>query len=317
MDNILISIIIPTFNGQKMLGELLPTLLAQSFDRELYEIIISDDASTDDTAGYIQNLILNNPDYRIKYWKNSSNLSYGTTVNNGAKLSDAKYLVILNNDLICEPDLIKNLYDEITSDISLGAVNAFVLDYYNRDKIDSLGIAFDKNYNTFPVAYKQSIDCEFQSFKIPLISGCAFIINRMLFENIGGFSEIYYLYAEDTDLALKIVMQKYQFTFTKKAVCYHKHSATVSSLKIDKQFYLYRNHYYILALFFPLKIFWTKILQQLLKDIARKLKNKPRKYSFRVYLSIAKNILKLFRLRKKYSKQSQVSRNDLIKIIIG
>ncbi len=303
----LISIIVPTFNGVKMLKELVPTLINQNFDKSQYEIIISDDASTDSTSEYIDETRISHPELTIKYSRNSQNLSYGLTVNNGVKFSAAEYLVILNNDLICDQNMLTNLYQFITGDAKLGAVNAFVLDYYNRDKIDSLGIGFDKKYNTYPFAYKKPADFKFSTSKIPLFSGCAFIIRRSLFSEAGGFDDLYYLYAEDTDLALKIASRGYSFAFAQTAVCYHKHSATVSNLKIDKQFYLHRNHYYILFIFFPLYIFLGKIVPQFFKDLARFVKRKPRKYSFTVYQSILSNIFRLIRKKRTFLAQSKLT----------
>lgn len=302
----LISLIVPTFNGINMLRELVPTLINQKFDKSQYEIIISDDASTDSTSDYIEEAQKSHSELAIKYTRNSQNLSYGQTVNNGAKLSNSEYLVILNNDLICDPDLLTNLYQTIIRDVKLGAVNAYVLDYYNRDRIDSLGIGFDKKYNTYPFAYKMPADSTFSTSKIPLFSGCAFIIRRSLFSEVGGFDDLYYLYAEDTDLALKIASRGYYFSFAKSALCYHKHSATVSNLKIDKQFYLYRNHYYILFIFFPINIFLSKIIPQFFKDLARYVKRKPRRYSFRVYQSILSNIFRLIRKKRTFLAQSEL-----------
>jgi len=50
MNNLLISVIIPAYNSEKIIKRCIQSLISQSFSREKYEIIVVDDGSTDKTA---------------------------------------------------------------------------------------------------------------------------------------------------------------------------------------------------------------------------------------------------------------------------
>lgn len=68
----LVSIAIPTFNRSKLLKKCVESVANQDYDN--VEIIISDNASTDDTQQVIESLIERYPHRQIKYFRNSSNI---------------------------------------------------------------------------------------------------------------------------------------------------------------------------------------------------------------------------------------------------
>ena len=53
-----ISVIIPTHNRSKLLRQTVETLLQQDYPRDRWELILVDNASTDDTWGVIEKLTL-------------------------------------------------------------------------------------------------------------------------------------------------------------------------------------------------------------------------------------------------------------------
>lgn len=75
MDNLKISVCIATYNMGSLIGRTLDDILAQTFKN--YEIIISDNASTDDT----QKVVESYHDARIRYFKNDANVGYAANLN--------------------------------------------------------------------------------------------------------------------------------------------------------------------------------------------------------------------------------------------
>ena len=88
----MISIVIPTWNRRKILEEAIDSIFKQTYKD--FEIIIIDDASTDDTEGYIKNLDLEN----IIYKKNDRNLFAHNSRKEGYKLCSGEYIIFMDDD---------------------------------------------------------------------------------------------------------------------------------------------------------------------------------------------------------------------------
>jgi len=97
-----ISIIIPLYNAERYIGELLDSILAQTFQN--FEVVIVDDCSTDNSRQVVESYL---PSFNvgrndilkiIKTKKNSGNP--GTPSNIGIKNSRGKYIFLLDNDML-------------------------------------------------------------------------------------------------------------------------------------------------------------------------------------------------------------------------
>ena len=77
-----VSIVIPNFNGEKILEKNLPKVIKAVGSSE---IIVVDDASADDSLR-----ILNNFKLRIRIIKNEKNLGFASTVNKGVREAKRK-----------------------------------------------------------------------------------------------------------------------------------------------------------------------------------------------------------------------------------
>lgn len=92
MDNELVSIIMPTYNCAKFIGETIKSVIAQTYSN--FELIIVDDCSKDNTKDVVNSF----DDERIKYYqleKNSGAAVARTTAMNMAK---GKYMAFLDSD---------------------------------------------------------------------------------------------------------------------------------------------------------------------------------------------------------------------------
>ena len=107
MDNPYFSIIIPTYNRKRFLNKSISSVLNQSFNN--FELIIIDDASTDDTKSTIE--AFNDP--RIIYSRNATNQERCISRNNGIKLSKGKYLCFLDSDDWYKENHLLNFHREI------------------------------------------------------------------------------------------------------------------------------------------------------------------------------------------------------------
>lgn len=96
----LLSICIPTWNRSEILLENLRILLAhlQPSIIDLIEIIVSDNASSDQTMEKCLELISNTPNIEIKYSRNKENIGYDRNCQAAAKIALGKYIWFLSDD---------------------------------------------------------------------------------------------------------------------------------------------------------------------------------------------------------------------------
>lgn len=113
----LISICIPTYNGEKVLSETLSSILRQSGDD--VEIVICDDCSTDRTVEIAQAISGNYPHVRV--FRNPKNLGMDRNFAQSVRHSTGKYIWFSGQDDIYEPGAVDKIHAvlERHSDIGL------------------------------------------------------------------------------------------------------------------------------------------------------------------------------------------------------
>lgn len=130
----LVSIGLPVFNGQKFIEKSLKTLINQSYEH--FELIISDNASTDRTSSICQNYALR--DRRIHYFRQKLNvgiISNFTYVLNKAK---GKYFMWASYDDRWDKDFIKILKKALDTHPDYGVAMSSV------SRVDEEGLLVDK-----------------------------------------------------------------------------------------------------------------------------------------------------------------------------
>lgn len=111
-----ISICIPTYNGIKWVEEALESILSQKFQK--YEIIISDDCSTDGTIDVIKSF----KDKRIIIFKNKKNLGYGKNMQVLTSKAKKEILFLMAQDDILSKDSLQKTHDAFFLDEDVGVV---------------------------------------------------------------------------------------------------------------------------------------------------------------------------------------------------
>lgn len=97
-----VSIGLPVYNGEQFLAAALDSLLAQSFDD--FELIISDNGSSDGTEGICQDYVT--MDKRIRYFRGVANLGAAWNYNRVFALSSGEYFKWAAYDDLCAPDFL-------------------------------------------------------------------------------------------------------------------------------------------------------------------------------------------------------------------
>lgn len=107
MEEIQISVIIPTYNRGRLIGNTLYSLLNQSYQED-YEIIVCDNSSTDDTENIIRGFIKDYGDTKIKYLVEKRQGAHYAR-NSGALMARGNLLYFTDDDMIADYHLLYNL----------------------------------------------------------------------------------------------------------------------------------------------------------------------------------------------------------------
>jgi glycosyltransferase involved in cell wall biosynthesis len=124
-----VSIGLAVYNGEEYLQEAIDSILAQTFTD--FELIISDNASTDRTAEICQAYAAQ--DERVRYHRNPTNIGGANNENQTFKMSHGEYFRWAADDDICAPTLIEECVKILDQDPSV------VLCYSNTILIDKDG----------------------------------------------------------------------------------------------------------------------------------------------------------------------------------
>ncbi|MCK5342735.1 MAG: glycosyltransferase family 2 protein, partial [Candidatus Heimdallarchaeota archaeon] len=172
METPLISIIIPTYNREKLILNALDSIFNQTFQD--YEILIIDDASTDNTEQVIKELNHS----KIKYLKLEKNSGQCIARNFGAKRAQGQFIAFLDSDDEWLPQKLENqvrIFNEGSD--RLGAVYGYS---YQKDVIKDETVLRDSGYFRGNIHGKM-----LTGFCPPTPS--LFVVKRSVFESVQGF----------------------------------------------------------------------------------------------------------------------------------
>jgi len=166
----ILSIIIPVFNEEKTIINILKKIKKNSSSLSKYEIIVIDDGSTDQS----KNLLENNKELYDKLLINETNKGKGFAVKKGIKNATGSHIIFQDADLEYDPDDFKKfekIFTEFDADGVIGS--RFVYSSYTRshnilNKIGNsfLTLIFNILYNT---TFTDIYSCYF-AFKKNLIN---------------------------------------------------------------------------------------------------------------------------------------------------
>lgn len=229
----MISVIILGRNKADLSRKCLESLLSSSVAREL-EIIFVDNASTDETQNMVETFSRRHE--RFVYKRNEENLSFSRANNEAAALATGDLLLFLNNDVTVGEFSVQRLVDPLRNGSGAGVTGARLL-YPDTGKIQHAGISYMLwgYISNYGVGGDRS-DPRFNEMKdIFAVTGAMQLIDRSLFESIGGFHEEYLWGFEDVDLCLKAREAGRKVVYVPEAESLHWESATLKSRRKSEE----------------------------------------------------------------------------------
>lgn len=254
-----VSIIVSNFNGIQLglIQNCVNSLIEPGYQN--WELIVVDNASTDDSVEYLQKKFKKLDNCFIV--ENSSNM-YSRGLNLGGKKASGKYLAYFNNDTEITENYLGNLVKAFEENKKLAIAQGKLVNYYKRNIIDSAGETMDIYGNPITLGIgEKDLQQYDQTDEILSASGSACMIQKRFFEKIGGYDPDFGIGYEDMDLALRARRLGYKIQRFPSAVVYHKRAATdlAPFIKVKVKWHFNKNRIIIMIKNYPVKLLFKTL----------------------------------------------------------
>jgi GT2 family glycosyltransferase len=236
-----VSVVIPNRDGATprdgltYLEMVLSTLREQTF-RD-FDVTVVDNGSSDGSVEYLRESW---PEVRLVTL--SENAGFSAAINRGMEASDGEYVALLNTDLELSVDWLGLLVGELDRDPGVGFVTGKVMSYWERDVIEQVGQELYTCGRFWPRGLDQRDEGQYdEPRRVAIVTAAAALYRRSAIERAGAFDESYFLYCEDADVCLRILLEGYGGRYVPGPAAFHVRGGTVSRASDSTRFYLTRN----------------------------------------------------------------------------
>lgn len=275
MKNPEVSIVLPCYNGAKMIGEAIESVIAQTYQD--WELIIVNDCSTDNTLEVAQTYAAR--DKRIRVFSNEKNSKLPATLNHGFREAKGEYWTWTSDDNLLLPTMLEELSNYLDEHPEVGFVTS---DFANID--------VDGNIISYDVLLDNIQD------RMPLnnCGGASFMYRSSIAKKIGEYREDLFL-VEDYEYWLRLCFYTKLAHYPKVLYHYRVHEKSLTATRksqIAERLIQLRLEYLekVENLFkdnpFALYLFYTRVIDEL---------HKKQKWSY--YWRFAKKMPVQFGLR--------------------
>ena len=242
-----LSVIVVTYNGDEWVNRCLDALLGQARPTVPFEVVVVDNASQPSTrallAGYAD---------RVQLRLLDENIGFGRACNLGVSLSTGRDVLLLNPDAVLSPGSADALVRFLEQRPAAGIVGGRTVrpdgstdpgSCWGAPTLWSLA-CFAFGLST---AFKGSRVFDPEALggwqrdtvrEVDIVSGALLLISRALWDEVQGFDEAFFMYAEDADLCIRVARIGYHPAITPDAVALHAVGGSSTSKAAKQQLLL-------------------------------------------------------------------------------
>jgi GT2 family glycosyltransferase len=233
-----VAIIVLTWNGKALTLGCLASLSLLRYDDLL--IVVVDNGSADGTSDAIREIY----EDQVHVIVNGENLGFSRGNNLGIRYAldhGARHVLLLNNDTVVDPNLIRHLVDAMQRGPDIGIVGPKI--YYEEppNQIWSAGgEVFLARGTARHIGIREIDRGQYESPRdVDYVSGCALMARREVFEAIGDLDPAFQAYFEDTDFCMRARRSGFRIVYVPAGVVWHKISSStggqMSAKKISRK----------------------------------------------------------------------------------
>lgn len=218
-----VSIIIPTYNGDRYISQAIDSVLSQTYSN--YEIIIVDDGSTDNTDKIIQHYIDKCQNQSLIRYIFQPNQGVAAARNRGIQEARGEFIALLDQDDMFWPEKLAHQVACFQANPDVAIVNSgWRLIDENNNRISDI-----EPWHNLP-----NLTLETWVTRTPILPS-ALMFRRDTWQKIGGFDSRFNG-VDDVDFIWRLALHEYSAIWlTEITVNYRQHQETVSNTKAKER----------------------------------------------------------------------------------
>ncbi|MGR3302287.1 MAG: glycosyltransferase family 2 protein [Candidatus Scalindua sp.] len=217
----LVSIVIPTLNRKEDMVECLDSIQNLDYPKKKIELIIWDNGSTDGTSEAVKskvNEMVHRGFSKIEIIKSPENLGPYIPYNKvGSKLSkESQYILGLDDDVVLDKDCLSKLVEVTRVNHRVGVVGGCIKYFDFPDKTILSGGWINWWLGRFVDLNTDKLT------KCDYVIGCCWLIDRNIFNTVGGFDEDYFTMQWEMDFCSRVQKRGFNIYYQPEAIIKHK-----------------------------------------------------------------------------------------------
>ena len=234
--------VVVNWNGREVLPQTLDAL--RSTLHSNLEIAVVDNGSTDGSAESVRD--------PVRLLVLDENRGYGAALNAvlGPALQGEKdagepppdYFLLLNNDILLEPGTVSRLL-ELAREKGPGIYGPKVLLQGNPDRLDAAWgrITWSHVLSSFRGKGARDGRRFDRVRRVQLLLGCALLVHRRVFQDVGLFDEQFFMYHEEVDFLFRAGRRGYPSYYCPAARVHHRQAHSTRDNPLQRVFWVRRN----------------------------------------------------------------------------
>ena len=226
----LVSVIILNYKGLNDLKECFDSLNKIMYQN--IEIFLVDNNSQDKSVEIIRRRY-----NKIKILELKNNYGFAKGNNLAMTHVNGKFVVLLNMDTVVDKDWLTELVKVAQSSNKIGIVGSKIYYYDDKKKIDFAG-SYTDIYGNITNIGKKKMGCEIYNnqTKAFYICGASLMFKKEVYNKIGLFDPLYFMYYEDVDFCWRAWIYGYDVIYAPKSIIFHKIGHISKDVKIKYYF---------------------------------------------------------------------------------
>lgn len=241
-----IAVVILNWNGEKLLKEFLPKVVATT-DASISRIIVADNGSTDGSLAYVADAFPEN----VEVMSFPENYGFAEGYNKAvARCSGYKYVVLLNSDVATSPGWDRELYLYMEANPDTAACQPKILSYREPDRFEYAGACGGfLDGDGYPYCRGRIFgECEqdYGQYDTPAevfwASGACLMVRPSVYMEAGALDSAFFAHMEEIDLCWRILLLGKKIAVVPSAKVYHLGGGSLPAENPRKTYLNFRNN---------------------------------------------------------------------------